>query len=126
MSRNIRFIQAAISVVKSTHLKPYTSKFSKRIYTQQQHLVLVLFKDYRNQHYRRRQLVENRFSVMKRKFGEVLKARIYRLQVKEIKIKVILYKLSRLIFTLLFLVFIEEFYRANLSLFVKGYIVEKS
>ena len=51
-SRNIRFIQAAISVVKSTHLKPYSCKFSKKIYTQQQLLVLVLFKDYRNQHYR--------------------------------------------------------------------------
>jgi Transposase DDE domain len=51
-SRNIRFIQAALSVVKSTHLEPYSSKFSKRIYTQHQLLVLVLFKDFRNQHYR--------------------------------------------------------------------------
>jgi len=51
-SRNIRFIQAAISVVKSTHLKSYSCKFPKKIYTQQQLLVLVLFKDYRNQHYR--------------------------------------------------------------------------
>ncbi|HWS21253.1 MAG TPA: IS5 family transposase [Methanoregula sp.] len=51
-SRNIRFIQAAISVVKSTHLKPYSCKFSKKVYTQHQLLVLVLFKDFRNQHYR--------------------------------------------------------------------------
>jgi hypothetical protein len=51
-SRNIRFIQAAISVVNSTHLKPYSGKFSKKIYTQHQLLVLVLFKDFRNQHYR--------------------------------------------------------------------------
>jgi len=51
-SRNIRFIQAAISIVKSTHLNPYSSKFSKKIYTQHQLLVLVLFKDFRNQHYR--------------------------------------------------------------------------
>jgi hypothetical protein len=51
-SRNIRFIQAAITVVKSTHLKPYSCKFSKKIYTQHQLLVLILFKDYRNQHYR--------------------------------------------------------------------------
>ena len=50
--RNIRFIQAAISVVKSTHLKPYSCKFSKKTYTQYQLLVLILFKDYRNQHYR--------------------------------------------------------------------------
>ena len=51
-SRNIRFIQAAISIVTSTHLNPYSCKFSKKIYTQHQLLVLILFKDYRNQHYR--------------------------------------------------------------------------
>jgi hypothetical protein len=51
-SRNIRFIQTAISVVMSTHLKPYSCKFSKKTYTQNQLLVLILFKDYRNQHYR--------------------------------------------------------------------------
>ena len=51
-SRNIRFIQSAISVVKSTHLNPYSCKYSKKIYTQHQLLALVLFKDFRNQHYR--------------------------------------------------------------------------
>jgi hypothetical protein len=51
-SRNIRFIQSAISIVKSTHLKPYCCKFSKKVYTQHQLLVLVLFKGSRNQHYR--------------------------------------------------------------------------
>jgi hypothetical protein len=58
-SRNIRFIHAAISVVQSTHLKPYSCKFSKMLYTQHQLLVLILihFKDYRNQHYR--EFIEN-------------------------------------------------------------------
>ena len=51
-SRNIRFIQAANSVVKSTHLNLYSCKYSKKIYTQHQLLVLILFKDFRNQHYR--------------------------------------------------------------------------
>jgi Transposase DDE domain len=51
-SRNIRFIQAALSVVKSTRISPYSSKYSKKIYTQYQLLDLALFKDYRNQHYR--------------------------------------------------------------------------
>ena len=51
-SRNIRFIHAAISVVKSTHLNPYSCKYSKKVYTQHQLLVLILFKDFRNQHYR--------------------------------------------------------------------------
>jgi len=51
-SWNIRFIQAAISIVKSTYLKPYSCKFSKKVYTQHQLLILILFKDFRNQHYR--------------------------------------------------------------------------
>jgi hypothetical protein len=51
-SRNIRFIQAAMSVVKSTHLKLYSCKYAKKTYTPHQLLVLILFKDYRNQHYR--------------------------------------------------------------------------
>jgi hypothetical protein len=38
--------------VKSTHLNPYSCKYSKKTFTQHQLLALVLFKDYRNQHYR--------------------------------------------------------------------------
>ncbi len=33
-------------------ISPYSCKYSKKIYTRHQHLVLLLFKDYRNQHYR--------------------------------------------------------------------------
>ena len=44
--------------------------------------------------YHQRNKVETVFSVMKRKFGESLKARKYRLQVKEIKINVIIYNLK--------------------------------
>jgi len=51
-SRNIRFIRAAISIVKSIRITPYSCKYSKRIFTQYQLLVLILFKDYRDQHYR--------------------------------------------------------------------------
>ena len=51
-SRNIRFIRAAISIVKAIRIIPYSCKYSKKIYTQNQLLVLILFKDYRNQHYR--------------------------------------------------------------------------
>jgi len=51
-SRNIRFIRAAISIVKAIRITPYSCKYSKKIYTQNQLLVLILFKDYRNQHYR--------------------------------------------------------------------------
>ena len=63
--------------------------------------------------YHQRNKVETVFSVLKRKFGESLKARKYRLQVKEIKIKIILYNISRMISTLSILILFEEFYRAE-------------
>jgi len=60
--------------------------------------------------YHQRNKVETVFSVLKRKYGESLKARRYRLQVKEIKMKAIVYNLSRLISFVL--VILEEFYKA--------------
>jgi len=63
-----------------------------------------------------RNKVETVFSVLKRKFGDSLKAQKLRLQVKEIKIKVILYNLLRRISTVLFLFLVEEFYRPKKSI----------
>jgi hypothetical protein len=57
---------------------------------------------------------------LKRKFGESLKARKYQLQVKEIKIKVILYNLSRAMKSFSVLVVIEEFYRALVFIIFKS------
>ncbi len=51
-SRNIRFIRTAFSIVKAIRITPYSCKYSKKIYTQYQLLVLILFKHYRNHHYR--------------------------------------------------------------------------
>ena len=51
-SRNIRFIKAAFSIVKAIRMSPYSCKHSKKTYTQYQLLTLVLFKEFRNQHYR--------------------------------------------------------------------------
>ncbi|MGA2105772.1 MAG: transposase, partial [Methanoregula sp.] len=69
--------------------------------------------------YHQRNKVETVFSVLKRKFGESLKARKYRLQVKEIKIKVILYNLSRFVIAFSVLIIGEVFYRAQfLRLFI--------
>jgi transposase len=62
--------------------------------------------------YHQRNKVETVFSVLKRKFGESLKARKYRLQIKEIKIMVILYNLSRAMNSFVVLVIVEDFYRA--------------
>jgi len=59
--------------------------------------------------YPRRQLVENKFSVLKRKFSGDLKARRYLIQIKEIANKMIVCNLHR------FLQFLieEVFYRAK-------------
>lgn len=59
--------------------------------------------------YYQRNIVETVFSVMKKKFGESLKTRKYMLQIKEIKNKVILYNISRIISTFLILSLIEIF-----------------
>jgi hypothetical protein len=48
----VRFIRAAFSIVKAIWITPYSCKYLKKIYTQYQLLALILFKDYRNQHYR--------------------------------------------------------------------------
>ncbi|HEU19904.1 MAG TPA: IS4/IS5 family transposase [Deltaproteobacteria bacterium] len=55
--------------------------------------------------YHQRNLVETVFSVLKRRFGENLKARKYWYQVKEIKIKIVLYNLRMVMknYSLLFL-----------------------
>lgn len=69
--------------------------------------------------YHRRNLVETVFSVLKRKFGESLKARNYRNQIKELKIKLILYNISKIILMLLFWTWTNEFYRAKKSFLFK-------
>ena len=63
--------------------------------------------------YGRRQLVETRFSVLKKRFGGDLKARIFLVQMKEISGKMIVCNIHRF---LQFLV-IEVFYTAKKSLF---------
>lgn len=63
--------------------------------------------------YHQRNKVETVFSVLKRKYGESLKARKYRLQVKEIKMKMILYDISRMISAFVLLILIGDFYKAQ-------------
>jgi len=56
--------------------------------------------------YHQRNKVETVFSVLKRKFGESLKARKFQAQIKELKIKLILYNLSKIILA----IFIQIYY----------------
>jgi hypothetical protein len=63
--------------------------------------------------YRKRFLVETKFSILKRRFGADLKSRIFQIQKKEISCKIILANIDRFIQ----FVWIEVFYRANFSNF---------
>ena len=65
--------------------------------------------------YRKRQLVENMFSVLKRKFGGDLKARLFSIQKKEIAGKMIICNIHRF----LLLLWIEVFYRAKDSMLAR-------
>jgi len=56
--------------------------------------------------YHQRNKVETVFSVLKRKFGEALKARKFQAQIKELKIKLILYNISKIILA----IFIQIYY----------------
>jgi hypothetical protein len=60
-------------------------------------------------------MVETVFSVLKRKFGESLKARKFPSQIKELKIKLILYNILKIIHSILIHTRSEEFYRASKS-----------
>jgi len=95
--------------LNSCSLIPVRYRKRKRISGYYRRRIAQSFDD---EKYHQRNKVETVFSVMKRKFGESLKARKFRLQVKEIKIKVILYNLSTMISTFTILIFVEEFYRA--------------
>jgi len=97
--------------LNSCSLIPVRNRKRKRISGYYRRRIAQSFDD---EKYHQRNKVETVFSVMKRKFGESLKARKFRLQVKEIKIKVILYNLTRMISTFAILIFVEEFYRAKI------------
>jgi len=56
-------------------------------------------------------MVETVSSILKRKYRGSLKSSNYRLQVKVIKMKVILHNLSRAMNSFSFLVIIEEYYK---------------
>jgi transposase len=95
--------------LNSCALIPIRNRKRKRIFGYYRRRIAQSFDQER---YHQRNKVETVFSVLKRRFGESLKARKYQLQIKEIKIKVILYNLSRMILTFSFLILIEDFYRA--------------
>ena len=95
--------------LNSCSLIPIRDRKRKRISGYYRKRMMLLFDP---DQYHQRNKVETLFSVLKRKFGKALKARKYRLLVKEIKIKVILYNLSRFLNSFSILILIEDFYKA--------------
>ena len=100
--------------LNSCSLIPIRDRKQKRISGYYRKRMMLLFDP---DQYHQRNKVETLFSVLKRKFGKSLKARKYRLLVKEIKIKVILYNLSRFMNSSSILILIEEFYKAKITSF---------
>jgi len=96
-------------ILHSDSLIPVRKRKRKRIYG---YYRKRLAHSFNYEGYHQRSKVETVFSVLKRKYGESLKARKYRLQVKEIKVKAILYNISRMMNSFSLLIIIEEFYRA--------------
>jgi hypothetical protein len=72
-----------------------------------------MFADFDTNHCRERNKVETAFSVLKRRFGGDPKARKYRYQVKEIKIKLILHNLTKVPQAVGVVLIVEEFNRAH-------------
>jgi len=99
----------------SCSLIPVRNRKRKRISGYYQRQIALSFDQ---EKYHQRNKLETVFSVLKRKFGESLKARKSRLQVKEIKIKVILYNLSKMISAFSMLFHFEVFFRAKKMLFL--------
>jgi len=76
-----------------------------------------MYDEFDREKYHQRNQVETAFSVLKRRFGESLKARKFYSQIKEIKIKIILHNITRAVQKEIVVVVIKEFYRANYSNF---------
>ncbi len=59
-----------------------------------------MYKNFDKKIFNRRSIVETVFSVIKRKFGETVKARKFYNQVKEIKVKLLVYNINKKIISL--------------------------
>ncbi|ACL17147.1 IS5 family transposase [Methanosphaerula palustris] len=86
LHRQIREEMGADSVipVRTWKGKIYSGKYREEMYN-----------NFDSERYRERNKVETTFSVIKRRFGEDLKARKYWYQIKEIKVKMILHNLTK-------------------------------
>jgi transposase len=108
-----RQIQEEIGADSVIPVRTWKGRVRSGIYRQE------MYTDFDQERYRERNKVETAFSVLKRRFGEELKARKYWYQVKEIKSKVILHNLTKAGQTVLSVAVWEEFNRADISLIIR-------
>ena len=78
--------------IKAESIVPLRVRKRKKIKGKYRKLLYLTFDKIR---YNKRNIAETTFSVVKRKFGEVLRARKFYNQVKEIKIKLIVYNINK-------------------------------
>lgn len=81
-------------------------KWKRKIYSG--HYRQEMFDGFDREKYHQRNKVETAFSVLKRRFGESLKARKFYSQVKEIKIKIILHNIMKAVQNEIVVVVIKE------------------
>lgn len=97
-NRYIRFVELSSGLIRDDlnaySLIPVRTRKRKRIFGVYRRELARSFDQIR---YHQRNKIETVFSILKRKFGEALKARKFQEQIKELKIKLILYNLSKII-----------------------------
>jgi hypothetical protein len=98
--------------LKSCSLIPIRKRKRKRI---SGYYRRIMGKSFDLDQYHQWNKVKTIFSVLKRRFGASIKARKYRLHVKEIKIKVFLCNLTRAMKSFSVLIVTEELYKAEIS-----------
>lgn len=90
-------IRGEIKADSIIHLRVRKRERIKGKYRRQLHLTFDKIR------YNKRNIAEATFSVVKRKFGEVLRARKYFNQVKEIKIKLIVYNINKKVVEIIYI-----------------------
>lgn len=105
-NENHRFVLRELKAKSRIALKDYGTRRTNR----NNFYIKLAMREFNEKEYHKRSLAETIFSVIKRLFGSVLRARLFYMRVREILFKVIAYntrRLSKIIF-----VYIEDFYRA--------------
>jgi transposase len=87
--------------IKADSIVPVRERKRKKIKGEYRKQLYLIFD---NNRYNRRNIVEAIISVVKRKFGETIRARKFRNQVKEIKVKIIVYNINKKVIAIIYII----------------------